>query len=63
MRFPKRLSGIGSVAAPVLWVGKEAIAAINVARPCSRLSVGKMSQLTPEVRQAADAILQRLAQL
>jgi len=63
IRFDERFAGIGSVAAPVVGGGKEVIAAINIAGPSSRLSVGRMNQLAPEVSRAADEISQKLAQL
>ena len=53
IRFDERFARIGFVAAPVVGGGKEVIAAINIAGPSSRLSVGRMNQLAPEVSRAA----------
>jgi len=62
MRFDERFAGIGSVAAPVMRGDDTVIAAINIAGPSSRLSVGRMNQLAPEVTRAALEISQKLAQ-
>ena len=62
MRFDERFAGIGSVAAPVIRGDNTVVAAINIAGPSSRLSAGRMNQLSPEVTRAAEEISQKLAQ-
>ncbi len=58
--FEECLVGVHCIAAPVIGRGGEMVAAVSVSGPRERMSVGKMDELEPLLREATQGISHEL---